>query len=170
MRLLRSRKWRAAAITLTVLAAGCGGFLYRYWDEVKAYADREYRRYWHADGSDAFCRDMASGRFRAGDSVEDLIAAHPPQQICHIGQYTILRIKSRSRGVSYPPGGGHVVAKDGRLARVSLGNWDAFGAVELFNTLTPADEAAMLAGRIALSRAQQEACMAVVGPPIMQPR
>jgi hypothetical protein len=78
-------------------------------------------------------RDLAAGRIRPGDSVEELVARRPPERMETYGPYQVL--------CYFPPlsfGGGPVVwAKDGRVAGALSS--DCTWHLEFFDTLTEAE-------------------------------
>lgn len=138
MRLIRSRKWRAAVVVWLLAAACVGSALYHFWPEVDRLLDREARRRRHLRSHDPVCRDLAAGRFAEGSSVEDLIAAHPPERVVRAGPYTMVRYKPTFR-YNGPSGGATLVAKNGGLVSAEVG-WTGPDHLNLFNRMSRADE------------------------------
>ena len=164
MRILRSRKCRTATLTFTIIGVFAGGFAYRNFDILGNYFDHAMRDLQYSFGPDGARKDLARGRFRAGDSVDDLIATHPPDRITRGGRYTHLRYA--------PPfsfDATTVLARDGTLAWAGAYSC-AYGHVffdELnVNEHTDANQA-IHAADIAEHRAKIHARMAVVSTPIV---
>lgn len=132
----RQRTKRVALVTLGVLTLSGGLTLHRNWRDVDRYLARQ-RRYLHfSNGPDGLYKDLYGGRIKAGDSVDELIATHPPKDVIRTDRYTVVLYGGCFEGVT-------VVAKDGRLASAAIGSC-TFGDV-FFNTLTPDEEATVYA-------------------------
>ena len=157
--ILRSRKWRAATLTLAVLAVGVGGNVWRYWKPINTYLTWQYERLCHASTDrDNYRRALARGRFAAGDSVDALIAAHQPTTVTAGGRYVEVRYKTPG-STEYA----YVVAKDGRLVKAWMNGPDE-GEIELFDTLPYPDYLDYL--RMLLKHTEEhrrQARMAVLG-------
>jgi hypothetical protein len=79
--------------------------------------DRQVRFFNYRTGERPILADLAGGRVRPGDSIETVIATHPPDRVVRHGEYVT---------ASYTYGGPHqwvvlvLIAKHGRLASAKL--------------------------------------------------
>lgn len=111
------------------------------------------------DARNPVTRDFARGRFKAGDPVESVTAAHPPVRAVRHGRHTTLEYGGCFEGVT-------VYARDGKLVQASI--WSCTFSHEYFNAWEPGEA---LVARVSYGRfldaereGQRLAALAVAGP------
>lgn len=159
MRIILSKKWRAALLTWLILLVAGTSFVYRNGLQVYGYL-RE--RFWYsvfASGSGDVRSDLANGRFTVGSPVEDIIAAYPPRSIVRNSKFTGLqyyRINRWSEPDIDPHQRGEstwVWARDGRIIAAGTGWYlGQGGQLNLLGELTRADRLLFLALQTAEDR------------------
>lgn len=123
----KSLKWRTILLTLLGLMGVIGTAGYVWWRPINRYVYNQLQIMHERDSADPVARGLARGEIRAGSSVDDLIAAHPPKRVDHFGRFT---------DVTYP-NSLTVIAVDGKLTFAQYG-WCSHSTI-FFNHFTPAD-------------------------------
>lgn len=162
MRILRSRKWRAAVLTGAVFAVTAGGVLYRHWPAVTAYVERELWLAKYRRNAAPVARGLADGSIKAGDSVDEVIAAYPPKRLAYQGPYTYVEYQ-----VPHPSSGRPVECRlyaiDGKLVQALIGPFEPSGNDVVFDTVTTAESFRMSGFLQARHLDELEAAWSVAG-------
>jgi hypothetical protein len=124
----RSLKWRTILLTLLGLVAVGGTAGYVWWRPIRGYVSNQMEIWKDRDSEHPVTRGLARGEIRAGSSVEELIATHPPKRVARHGRFV---------DVTYADGP-CLTAMDGKLVLAYLG-WCSQSTV-YFNHLSPAEE------------------------------
>jgi hypothetical protein len=113
VRLLRSRKWRAAILTWAAMLLIGGAIGYQYRSEIEAYFDWHYKLYQIGRQEDGVRRDLARGTFRKGTPVDELFAMYTPEELYRNERLVIAHYRHGfgPKGIRQTT----VAAKDGRL-------------------------------------------------------
>jgi hypothetical protein len=131
-RVLSNRRFKISVGLALVLAAAlvaCAGY-FRVWNWHDLHVYREMSKECHP-----VWRDLHWGRIRAGQNVDDVIAATEPLQVTRYGEFVELEYQQAPGGFAFT--GVRIIAKNGRLAGASAGSccWDR----TFFDELSPDD-------------------------------
>jgi hypothetical protein len=111
---VRRRTARWTLITLGVIAVTGVAVYVRNGRAVESYLAEHARFVGYRTGDDPVLRDLAAGRIKRGDSVEELIATYPPDRIVRHANYVTLSYGVGKDGLmSFE--GVTVVARNGKL-------------------------------------------------------
>lgn len=157
----RSLKWRTILFTLVGLLS-IGLSVWATWGRDIEFAIREQMAIHEnqlrirnlREDQDPVMRGLARGEIRAGDSVEELIAAHPPERVARHERYVELEYSFWLK----------VVAKDGQLVMAVLRGAGACSpSTVFFNHLTANDELAIETWASNQRFAERQMCHQAVG-------
>jgi hypothetical protein len=123
----KSLKGRTILLTLLGLMGVIGTAGYVWWRPIRGYVHNQLQIIRERDSDDPVVRGLARGEIRAGSSLDDLIAAHPPKRVERFGRFADV----------YFANGVMVIAVDGKLVFAREG-WCSHCTV-FFNHFTPAD-------------------------------
>jgi len=124
----RSLKWRTILLTLLGLVAIGGTAGYVWWRPIGGYISNQIAIWKDRDDAHPVTRGLARGEIRAGMSVEELIATHPPKCVDRHGRFADVRYAD----------GPTLTAMDGKLVLAQLG-WCSHSTI-YFNTLSATEE------------------------------
>lgn len=124
----KSLKWRTTLLTLLGLVAVGGTVGYVWWRPIGGCVSNQMQIWKDRDSAHPVTRGLARGEIRAGSSVDELIAAHPPKRVERHGRFMDLRYAD----------GPTVTAMDGKLILAQLG-WCSHSTI-YFNRLSLAEE------------------------------
>jgi hypothetical protein len=104
---MRGSRSVVSSVVLLLLAVALSGLLAWLADVAVSHYRGRYLRRVRA-GADPATRDLADGKFRAGDSMTALLARHPPDQFIRHDEYTTAVYLNGNRET-------YVAAEDGQL-------------------------------------------------------
>lgn len=125
----KSLRWRVILLTLLGLTAIGVSVWATFGRAIEAAVRRQLVLLALRDDPHPVTRGLARGEIGPHTSIEELIAAHPPDDLRRSGRYVRATYRSR-RGVT------HVVAVDGRPAAAMHWGWFEEGAT-FFDHMTP---------------------------------
>jgi hypothetical protein len=123
----KSLRGRTNLLTLLGLVAVVGTAGYVWWRPINGYVYHQLRIIRERDSAHPVARGLARGEIRAGSSVDDLIAAHPPKRVDRFGRFADVTYDDCLT----------LIAVDGKLVFARHG-WCSHSTI-FFNHFTPAD-------------------------------
>lgn len=109
----RSLKWRVRLLTLLGLAAVGGSVWSVFGRKISFSVENQWAIFGLRDDPHPVTRGLARGEIGPHTPIEELIAAHPPDELIRSGRFVTASYYSDR-------GGTHVVAVDGRVAQARL--------------------------------------------------